>query len=102
MTLELLAECEAVATASGYPPRQAQRDQYRAMLTDRGSNFGASMLRDLEAGSRTEGEQILGDMLRRARGFGIPAPILRIAACHLGVHEHRLAEQRSGTAVQPA
>jgi 2-dehydropantoate 2-reductase len=93
LTLELIAECEAVATASGYPPRPAQRNQYRAMLTDGSSNFAASMLRDLEAGSRTEGEQILGDMLRRARVFGIPAPILRIAACHLDVHEHRLAKR---------
>src|SRR4029077_17496357 len=75
LTLELLAECEAVATASGYPPRPGPREECRAMLTDRESKFGASMLRDLEAGSRTEGEQVLGDMLHRARALGIPAPI---------------------------
>ena len=92
LMLELLAECEAVAAASGYPPRPSQREQCRAMLTERGSNFSASMLRDLEAGLRTEGEQILGDMLRRARAIGIPAPLLRIAVCHLQVHERRLAD----------
>lgn len=93
LTLELLAECEAVAAASGYPPRPSHREQCRLMLTDPASQFSASMLRDLQAGSRTEGEAILGDMLSRARALGVPAPILRIAACHLRVHERRLASQ---------
>ena len=91
LMLELIAECEAVAAASGYPARPRQREQCRAMLTDRASPFSASMLRDLQAGLRTEGEQILGDMLHRARTLGVPAPLLRIAACHLQVHERRLA-----------
>jgi 2-dehydropantoate 2-reductase len=94
LMLELLAECEAVATASAYPPRPKQRDQTRAMLTERGSKFSASMLRDLEAGVRTEGDQILSDMLYRARVLGIRAPILRTAVCHLQVHERRLAAAR--------
>lgn len=50
------------------------------MLTDRGSDFTASMLRDLEAGRRTEGEYILRDMLRRARTSRIAAPLLQVAA----------------------
>jgi 2-dehydropantoate 2-reductase len=90
MMLELLEECEAVATASGFPPRERHRQQCRAMLTARGSSFTASMLRDLEAGLRTEGDQILGDMLRRARANGISSPLLRAAVCHLQVHERRL------------
>jgi 2-dehydropantoate 2-reductase len=94
LMLELLAECEAVATASAYPPRPKQRDQTRAMLTERGSKFSASMLRDLEAGARTEGEQVLSDMLHRARVLGIPVPMLRTAVCHLQVHERRLAAPR--------
>jgi 2-dehydropantoate 2-reductase len=61
------------------------------MLTERGSNFSASMRRDLEAGLRTEGDQVLGDMLRRARANGIDAPLLRTAVCNLQVHERRLA-----------
>ena len=91
LIIELLAECEAVATASGFPPRKQHREQCRAMLTERGSNFSASMRRDLEAGLRTEGDQVLGDMLRRARANGIDAPLLRTAVCHLQVHERRLA-----------
>jgi 2-dehydropantoate 2-reductase len=91
LMLELLAECQAVASASGYAPRPQHRDQCRAMLTERGSANSASMRRDLEAGQRTEGEAVLGDMLRRARALGIPAPVLRIAMCQLQVHENRLA-----------
>jgi 2-dehydropantoate 2-reductase len=93
LTLELLAECQAVATASGFPPREEHREQCRAMLTERGSDFSASMRRDLEAGLRTEGDQVLGDLLRRARANGIDAPLLRTAVCHLQVHERRLARQ---------
>ena len=91
LMLELLAECEAVAAASGFPPRGQHREQCRAMLTERGSDFSASMRRDLESGLRTEGDQVLGDLLRRARAKGIATPLLRTAVCHLQVHEHRLA-----------
>jgi 2-dehydropantoate 2-reductase len=91
LMLELLTECEAVATASGFPPREQHRKQCRAMLTERDSNFSASMRRDLEAGLRTEGDQVLGDMLRRARTNGIVTPLLRTAVCNLQVHERRLA-----------
>jgi 2-dehydropantoate 2-reductase len=94
LMLGLLAECEAVAAASGFPQRPEHREQCRAMLTERGSGFSASMRRDLDAGLRTEGDQILGDMLRRARGNGIVTPLLQTAVCHLQVHERRLAARR--------
>jgi 2-dehydropantoate 2-reductase len=94
LMLELLSECEAVAIASGFAPRQRHREQCRSMLTERDSNINASMRRDLEAGQRTEAEAVLGDMLRRARAFRIATPVLRVAACHLRVHENRLAARR--------
>jgi 2-dehydropantoate 2-reductase len=100
LMLELLAECQAVATASGYPPRPDHRAECRAILTQRGSSFSASMLRDLEAGVPTEGDQVLGDMLRRARESGITTPLLRAAVCHLQVHEHRRAA-RPGPSSKP-
>jgi 2-dehydropantoate 2-reductase len=86
---ELIAECERVAGASGHPPRPRPRAQYRALLTERGSDFSASMRRDLEAGRRTEYDAILGDMLRRARAHGLAAPLLTTAFCHLDVQERR-------------
>jgi 2-dehydropantoate 2-reductase len=91
LMLDLLGECQAVAAASGYPPRPQHQEQCRMMLTERGSDNAASMLRDLEAGRRTESEAVLGNMLRRAQALGIATPLLRIAACHLQVHEKRLA-----------
>jgi 2-dehydropantoate 2-reductase len=93
LTMQLLAECQAVAAAAGYPPRPPHREMCRALLTERDSDNSASMQRDLEAGLRTEGDAVLGDMLRRARALGITTPLLRIAACHLQVHDRRLARQ---------
>ena len=91
LMIEALAECQAVAAASGHAPRPQSRERVQAMLTERGSVNSASMRQDLEAGRRTEADAIVGDMLRRARGFGISTPLLRAAWCHLQVHENRLA-----------
>jgi 2-dehydropantoate 2-reductase len=93
LMLALIEECEQVASASGYPPRPRPRAQYRALLTERGSDFSASMRRDLEAGQRTEYDAILGDMLRRARALGLAVPLLTTAFCHLDVHERRRTQQ---------
>jgi 2-dehydropantoate 2-reductase len=64
------------------------------MLTERGSINSPSMRQDLEAGRRTEADAVVGDMVRRAAGFGIATPVLRAAYCHLQVHENRLAARR--------
>ena len=52
------------------------------------------MLRDLERGARTEGAAILGDMLLRARSFGVDAPLLEAAACHVAVYEATRPDSR--------
>ncbi len=90
LMVEALGECRAVAEAAGYPPRREARERVEAMLTEPGSINSASMRQDLEAGRRTEADAILGDMLRRAKGFGIATPLLRAAYTHLQVHENRL------------
>jgi 2-dehydropantoate 2-reductase len=94
LMIEALGECQRVAEVAGYPPRPQNRERFQAMLTERGSINSASMRQDLEAGRRTEAEAIIGDMLRRARDFGIDTPMLRAAYCHLQVHENRLAAKR--------
>ncbi|MGC2199286.1 MAG: ketopantoate reductase C-terminal domain-containing protein [Stellaceae bacterium] len=68
------------------PPRAAGR-------IERGSAFSASMYRDLDAGFHTEGDQVVDDMLRRARAHRIATPLLPAAAYHLQIHERRLAAQ---------
>lgn len=94
LMLEASAECQHVAEAAGYPPRAQSRERVQALLTERGGVNSASMRQDLEAGRRTEADAIIGDMLRRARHFGIDTPLLRTAWCHLQVHENRLTGRR--------
>jgi 2-dehydropantoate 2-reductase len=89
LTLEALAECERVATAEGHPPTAGAVQIARKTLTTRGSTFSASMMRDLLAGGRTEGDHIIGDLVRRAERRGLAVPLLRIALCNLQVHEAR-------------
>jgi 2-dehydropantoate 2-reductase len=89
LVLESLKECREVAGADGHPPTAAAVERTRKMLTTRGSPFTASMQRDLVAGGRTEGDHIIGDLVRRAEKRGIEAPLLKIALANLQVHEAR-------------
>jgi len=92
---QLLAECTSVAEANGHAPNPNQLERYRDQLTQRGSSSKASMLRDVERGSRTEGEHLLGDMLARAKRLGLEAPLLEIAAAHIRAYEHTREHQAS-------
>ena len=47
-------------------------------------------MRDLAAGRRTEGDHIVGDLVRRARRHGVAVPILEVALTNLEVHEAKL------------
>lgn len=89
--LGLLAENLAVARAEGFAPDEASMASYKRSLTERGSTFTSSMLRDVLSGRRTEADHILGDMLRRARQHGLDTPRLRLANAHLQCHEATLA-----------
>ncbi len=89
LMLGMLEECDLVAHAAGHRPRANFMERARSILTERGSTFAASMLRDVERGGPTEAAHIVGDMLARARAGGLPAPMLRVAWCHLQTHEVR-------------
>ncbi len=94
ITLETLDECVRVATAAGFEPREKVVAQSRALQTERGSVFSASMLRDIEKGGLIEGEHIIGDMIARARDLGVATPNLRFAYCHVQAYEHRRDRER--------
>ena len=83
----LFDECCAVATASGFPPRPAFIEFDHKLITTVGSPIKWSMLRDIERGSITEGEHILGDMVARARKLGVATPILDLARTHVAAYE---------------
>lgn len=87
LMLEMLDECREIAAASGFAPREKPLAEYRRLLTEKGSAFTASMLRDVERGGPTEADHIVGDMLYRAEQHGIAAPLLRVALCHLQTYE---------------
>jgi len=89
---EFLEESLAVATGSEYPPAPDYLASVRQLLFDPKSSFTASMLRDMEAGGRIEGDQIIGDMYRRAHEMGLDAQLLRIAHCNLQAYEARRAK----------
>ena len=80
-------ECCAVATASGFKPRPAFVEFDTRLITTVGSPLKWSMLRDIERGSTTEGEHILGDMVARATALGIATPILNLARTHVAAYE---------------
>lgn len=89
---ELLAETVSVATAAGFPPSEAHLANARSILFAQGSPASASMLRDIQKGGRIEGDHIIGDLLRRARGFGLATPLLRVANAHLQTYEAERAK----------
>jgi 2-dehydropantoate 2-reductase len=82
-------ECCAIAVADGHGPSAAARAEALALLTDPASPGMASMARDIEAGRPSEGEHILGDMVRRAEAAGLDVPLLRLARMHVQAYEVR-------------
>jgi 2-dehydropantoate 2-reductase len=98
LTLALLSECAAVARAEGFATPEAVRANYSSMLTQKGSSFTASMLRDVESGGQAEGEHILGAMLVRARQRSLATPVLEIAATHLETYAARCAREAAAKA----
>jgi 2-dehydropantoate 2-reductase len=90
----LLQECAAIAALQNFPQSPKAMQAGEAMLTEAGSEFKPSMLRDIERGQRTEAHHIVSDLLRR--GGDLPSPTLRIAAAHLKVYETRRARESGG------
>jgi len=95
LTVALLDECAAIATANGFRPGAAVYARQRAMLTAPNSTLAASMLRDMERGAPTEAEHIAGDLIRRGDA-GRDYPVLRAAYTHMRAYEARRKRERAG------
>jgi 2-dehydropantoate 2-reductase len=97
--LGLLEDCRSIASAEGFPVREAQLNRTRKTLTATGSALTASMLRDIERNAPIEGEHIVGDLLRRRGAASSPGkfPYLTIAHTHLKAYEARRTQT-----IQPA
>ncbi len=93
LAVALYNECAEIATGAGFAPREPARKFAGGMLTAPGSEFVASMLRDIERGAPIEADHIVGDLLRRQGGKAEPNSILRIAYVHLKAYEARRAHE---------
>ncbi|EJF89098.1 ketopantoate reductase family protein [Bartonella tamiae] len=87
--MECLRCNNLVATAEGYPLDLEKIDETKTFLVNPHSKTTASMLRDIESGKPTEGDQILGDMVQRAVKYGLNHPILELAYTHVKAYEER-------------
>jgi 2-dehydropantoate 2-reductase len=88
--LAVLDEIVAVVRAVGVPPSPGFGAAARALLTAAGSSLTSSMYRDLQKGVRIEADQIIGDLVERARAAGIETPLLGAIYAHLCVYQRRL------------
>ena len=93
VSLALVNECAAIATACGHKPSDSFMKQHISAMTAAGSPLTSSMYRDLRKGAPVEAEQILGDLLERGRIHQVNAPLLNAAAVNLGVYQNQLVKQ---------
>ncbi|WP_431304877.1 ketopantoate reductase family protein [Sediminicoccus sp. BL-A-41-H5] len=91
---EILARNAAIAAHHGHPMPDAFMAEYRALFSEAGSAYATSMLRDIEAGNRIEGEHILGFMAEAAKRAGIETAIHDAAALNARAYEQRRAANR--------
>ena len=85
--LAFLDEVAATAAASGYPMTAAYLEQKRTAFTDPASTNSPSMFRDLEQGLDVEADQMLGDLVDRARKLGVSTPLVATAYTNLKVYQ---------------
>ena len=84
----------AIAAREGHPPSEAFMAEYRALFSDVGSGYTASMLRDVERGGPVEADHVVGYMLAKARAHGLDDTLHAIAYAHLKAYEERRAARR--------
>jgi 2-dehydropantoate 2-reductase len=81
----VIDECLKIVNAEGFPPPTEFLDVLRPALPV--TDARVSMLVDVDEGRPTEGEQTIGDLVRRAAQKNISVPILTAALCNLQAYE---------------
>lgn len=87
----IVDEVVTAIRAVGRAPSEDFVASTRETLTKVGSTHTSSMYRDLQKGSAVEADQIVGDLLHRAKQAGIAMPLLSLAYTNLCVYQSRLA-----------
>jgi 2-dehydropantoate 2-reductase len=86
LTTQMYQECCEIAQAHQHPIAQEPQAKALKTLTQVGSPFTASMLRDLRAGLATEHEHILGQMIYKAAAKQLACPCLKLAYTQMAVY----------------
>ena len=84
-------ESSAICSAEGYP---ASKDMKDIIVNDlwgkKGSNYGPSILADIENGRKTEGDHVIADLVRRGKKHNLKIPLLEAALCKIELYENNL------------
>ena len=90
LSLKVLEESTAVATACGHKPSEALLARHAGVMTEPGSPLTSSMYRDLRKGAPVEADHILADLIERGYVHGVATPLLKAAFVNLRVYQERL------------
>jgi len=90
LSLKMLDESIAIATACGHKPLEALLARHAAAMTEPGSPLTSSMYRDLRKGAPVEADHILGDFIARGDAHGVATPLLKAAFINLQVYQEGL------------
>ncbi len=84
--MRAMREVEAVARAEGVALAADVCEQKLAYMEASPPSMRSSLMMDLVAGRPTEVEALVGGVVRRARGHGVPTPAMQTLHAVLGVH----------------
>jgi 2-dehydropantoate 2-reductase len=90
LSLKVLDESIAVATACGHKPSEDFLSKNTRALTKPGSPLTSSMYRDLCKDAPVEVDHILGDFIEQGAGHKVATPLLKAAFVNLRVYQERL------------
>lgn len=82
----VFAEILSVITAEGYQPRPAVTARIFELLNNPSTPMTSSMYRDLTQGFDIEADQVIGDLLLRAKRNGLATPLLNAVDVNLQVY----------------
>ncbi|WP_313700536.1 ketopantoate reductase family protein [Pantoea sp.] len=82
----IFAEILSVITAEGYQPRPAVTARIYELLNNPATPMTSSMYRDLTQGFDIEADQVIGDLLLRAKRNGLVTPLLNAVDVNLQVY----------------
>ena len=82
-------ETLSISRAAGFPTDKECLARVKATLEAKDSNHTTSMYRDMVKGAAIEADQIVGDLLARAKQFGLATPLLAAAWVNLSMYQSR-------------